>query len=216
MPTNISVATIDSSDTLTDNINITAHVIIEKNLAVNGANALMYNLNVDGSLATDTILGRASDEVTIADNLKVTGNTVLDGNLDIGFNLTCGDIIANGIYGTAAIQIQSNINTAISNYNPFWAAGRVNGTNLSILKSNGKYGFTVTRPSGFPNGVYGISFNTPAPDANYIINLTQIASGNIKVWDHPTLVVSTSSFYIVTYNTSWQATIFDFWFSVFV
>jgi hypothetical protein len=170
IPTNLSVATIDSSDTLTDNIFISAHVIIDKNFAVHGASAIMSgNLSVDGQLATDSIRGRVANEVTIADNLKVTGTTVLDGNLDVGFNLTCGDIIANGIYGTAATQIQSNINTAISNYSPFWAAGRV-AANGTIAIKKGRVDFSCARTAA---GNYLITFAQPHPEgANYVIQLS--------------------------------------------
>jgi len=177
------------------------------------------NLVAGNVVSTNTVVGNGANEVTVADNLKVTGTTVLNGNLEVGFNLTCGDIIANGIYGTAATQIQSNINTAISNYNPFWVAGRIDDTDLSILKSNGKYGFTVTRPSGFPTGVFQITFDTPAPDANYVISLTQIGSGNIKVWDYTSQFngyPATTHFYVVTYNTSWSLRDWQFYFSVFV
>ena len=156
--------------------------------------------------------------MTISRSRVIQRSTV---TFHVGFNLTCGDITATAIYGTAATQIQSNINTAISNYNPFWVSGRVRGSNLSILKSNGKYGFTVTRPPGaeFATGVYKITFNTPAPDANYVISLAQIGSGNIKVWDYNSAFngfPATRHFYVVTYNSSWALTNWNFYFSVYV
>jgi hypothetical protein len=113
------------------------------------------------------------------------------------------------------------INGSLINYNPFWVSGRVAGSNLAILKSNGEYGFTVSRPAGaeFATGVYKITFNTPAPDANYVISLAQIGSGNIKVWDYNSAFdgrPAATHFYVVTYNTSWVLTNWNFYFSVFV
>jgi hypothetical protein len=135
---------------------------------------------------TNNIQANGASQVTVNDNLVVTGNLTVNGSL--------------------------------INYNPFWVSGRVNGTNLSILKSNGRYGFTVTRHPDFPAGVYRITFDTPAPDANYVISLAQIANGNIKVWES-TLYggppISTR-FHVVTYNTSWVLANYDFYFSVFV
>ena len=161
IPTNITVSSIDG-DALTDNVNITAHIIIEKNLSVNGTTANMAgNLNVDGELATNSIIGNGANAVTVNDNLNVTGN------LDVGFNLTCGDITATAIYGTAATQIQSNINTAISNYNPFWVAGKVD-PNANVLVSKGKVGFTVTRTA---TGNYRLISLLPTRMA-YITSLT--------------------------------------------
>ena len=112
-----------------------------------------------------------ADEVTIGDNLKVTGNTVLEGNLDVGFNLTCGDLIANGIYGTAATQIQNAINSAIvTANNPFWVAGIVDGTNMNIIATKGQVSFTVSRLTNYPTGVYKITYDQPHPDgANHIV-----------------------------------------------
>jgi hypothetical protein len=126
--------------------------------------------------------------------LDVTGNTTIDGNLNVGFNLTCGDITATAIYGTAATQIQSNINTAISNYNPFWVPGKVD-PNANVLVSKGKVGFTVTRTA---TGNYRVDFATAHPNGtNYVIN---IASDAANYW----LDVSstTSSSFLVALRAS--------------
>jgi hypothetical protein len=194
---------------------------IEGDLFLTGNVHSLGTISSGNAVATNSIIANGASQVTVNDHLKVTGNTTLDGNLTVGFNLNCGDITATAIYGQAALQIQSNINTAISNYNPFWVSGRVSGSNLSIQKSNGKYGFTVSRPAGaeFATGVYKITFNTPAPDANYVISLAQIGSGNIKVWDYNSAFdgrPATTHFHVVTYNTSWALTNWNFYFSIFV
>ena len=129
------------------------------------------NLVAGNVVSTNTVVGNGANEVTIGDNLKVTGNTVLEGNLDVGFNLTCGDIIANGIYGTAATQIQNAINSAIvTANNPFWVAGIVDGTNMNIIATKGQVSFTVSRLTNYPVGVYKITYDQPHPDgANHIV-----------------------------------------------
>ena len=43
---------------------------------------------------------------------------------------------------------------------PFWVAGKVDGQNLSTISTNGRYGFTVARASGYAVGVYYISFGS--------------------------------------------------------
>ena len=87
-----------------------------------------------------------------------------------------------------------------SNSKPFWVAGKVNGTNLSTISTMGRYGFTVSRAATFAAGVYYIDFNTDSSNANYIISLTNEASGWCKVWDvnRPTV----AGFYVVSYNSS--------------
>jgi hypothetical protein len=142
-------------------------------------------------------------------------------NIDSVFasgSIACNGIVTNGLVSNGNINI---IGGDLIGYNPFWVSGRVSGSNLSIQKSNGKYGFTVSRPAGaeFATGVYKITFNTPAPDANYVISLAQIGSGNIKVWDYNSAFdgrPTTTHFHVVTYNTSWVLTNWNFYFSVFV
>jgi hypothetical protein len=148
----------------------------------------------------DTIGDVVVGDAVLTDNIRANGENAVT----IGDNLVVtGNLTVNG---------------SLINYNPFWVSGRVNGTNLSILKSNGKYGFTVTRHPDFPAGVYRITFDTPAPDANYVISLAQFGNGNIKVWE-ATLYggpPTTTRFHAVTYNTSWVLANFDFYFSIFV
>ena len=88
--------------------------------------------------------------------------------------------------------------------------------NATVASSIGRVGYTVTRHPDHPTGVYQITFNTPAPNNNYVITLTQLGSGNIKLWDStfysgpPTA----ARFYVVTYNSSWSLTNWSFHFSV--
>jgi hypothetical protein len=164
---------------------LNGNTYVTDNLYVSGECHASQYLRSNTGVATNTIIGNGANEITIADNLVVTGDLTVQGSI---------------------------------NYNPFWVSSRVNGSTLQVLKSNGKYGFTVTRPADFPTGVYGIAFDTPAPDANYVISLAQIGNGNIKVWE-ATLYggpPTTTRFHVVTYNTSWQLVNYEFYFSVFV
>jgi hypothetical protein len=57
--------------------------------------------------------------------------------------------------------------------NPFWIAGKVNGSTLQKLTSKGRYDFDIVRVPGNATGVYEISFSTAHPDGdNYVIFLT--------------------------------------------
>ena len=85
--------------------------------------------------------------------------------------MNCGDITASAIYGQAATQIQNAINAAIvTANNPYWVAGMVDGNNLNILATKGQVGFTVSRITNYPTGVYKITYNQAHPDgANHVV-----------------------------------------------
>ena len=139
---------------------------------------------------------------------------MLEGNLDVGFNLTCGDIIANGIYGTAATQIQNAINSAIvTANNPLFCAGRVDGATSSPVSSIGSVGYTVARASGQTQGVWQIVFNSPAPNNDYVITLTNMNFGNTYLWDQQPPTVN--GFTVVVVNNLWNLRDAPFHFTVF-
>jgi hypothetical protein len=124
---------------------------------------------------------------------------------------------------TAVDPLYKNLNLQTGAYelkvrSPFWCAGRVNGATLATVASIGRVGYTVSRPDGFPVGVYEIRFASPAPNNNYVISLTQQGNGNIKIWD-ATLYdgpPTAARFNVVCYNTNWQVADFIFHFSVVV
>ena len=93
-------------------------------------------------------------------------------------------------------NVTVNGTISASNSNPFWIAGKVDGASLSILSSSGRYGFTVTRATGYASGIFYISFgNNPYKDANYAINVT--AQGFSKIWE--SIIPTTTGFYVLTY-----------------
>jgi len=56
--------------------------------------------------------------------------------------------------------------------NPFWVAGRVNGSTVTKMSTKGKHDYTVTRVS---TGLFWISWTDPHPDGT---NFTAFFSGN--------------------------------------
>jgi hypothetical protein len=192
------------------------------------SNVLTLGLNTT-ALSNDFALKFTPVDPLIEDYNVLTNQRTL--KIDPLGTMTVNEVETNTVRANGASQVSVDadlvvygnltINGSLINYNPFWVSGRVAGSNLAILKSNGEYGFTVSRPAGaeFATGVYKITFNTPAPDANYVISLAQIGSGNIKVWDYNSAFdgrPAATHFHVVTYNTSWALTNWNFYFSVFV
>ena len=89
-----------------------------------------------------------------------------------------------------------------SKYKPCWVAGKVDGTNLTTLSANGKYVFSVTRPSEYAAaGVYYIHVGSnPYKDAHYIINVSNQASLYCKLWKSS--IPPDNGIYIVCYTNA--------------
>lgn len=81
------------------------------------------------------------------------------------YDLQCGDLTANAIYGGAIFQIQN----AIAAHTPYFAAGRI-ASSGSALSSKGSVSFTSTQTA---TGQYTITFASAHPDgADYVVQLT--------------------------------------------
>jgi hypothetical protein len=91
------------------------------------------------------IRASTADQVTVNDSVIITGNLTVEGTF------------------------------YAENSNPFWAAGRFNGTSLFKKDSAGRSDFNVERVSGFAAGVYRISFNSHPKGGDYITNATASA-----------------------------------------
>ena len=78
----------------------------------------------------------------------------------------------------------------------------------------GRKGFSITRAATYAAGVYYIDFDTDYLNANYIVSLTNEASGFCKVWDgvRPTA----AGFHVVTASTTNVLMDSIFHFTVFV
>jgi hypothetical protein len=96
-------------------------------------------------MAADSIRATTAEEITVEDNMIITGNLTVQGTM------------------------------FAENSNPFWAAGRFSGGTLNKIVSSGIYDFNVERVAGFAAGVYRLSFNAHPRGANYITNATASA-----------------------------------------
>ena len=69
------------------------------------------------------------------------------------------------------LVVEGTLSATNISYNPWWVAGKVDGTTLTILKNKGRYPFTVSRPTGYTTGIFNIEWTgNPHPDGiNYII-----------------------------------------------
>ena len=140
------------------------------------ANNNNVELSVDLSAITTAIAGKQD---TIAGTFTPTLSTFTT-PVTVNFDLQCADLTANSIYGGAAAQIQTIVNTAITNAYPFWIAGRV-WYNGAVLLSQGRSGFTVSHTVG---GIYDITFTSSHPrGGNYVITLAHENNNN---WDAQT------------------------------
>ena len=117
----------------------------------------------------DTIYGKTTDTITVANNLHV------DGTIS---------------YGTLT--------------SPFWAAGQVDGTDVSVSARKGRSVFTITRPAGRPTGIWKVAFTDPHPDgADYVVLLTvQLFNCTAKVWEFSNFAPTADGFHVVILNTS--------------
>ncbi len=69
---------------------------------------------------------------------------------------------------------------AITTSNPFWVAGRINGTDVTVLTSKGRHGFTVTRSQ---TGFFRVSWTTPHPDGDNFIVVCQGEGVGGNTWN---------------------------------
>jgi hypothetical protein len=94
-------------------------------------------------LMTDTIRGQTAEFINIDDNVVITGSLTVNGYLETG---------------------------ATVDRNPFWVAGKVNGSNGAIITNKGRVGFSVGKSA---TGFYVITMDYPHPDGSeYIIHTT--------------------------------------------
>jgi hypothetical protein len=133
------------------------------------------------ALKADIIQGLSTTTLRIEDNMIIAGNLTVN-----------GAIIASSL-------------------NPFWCAGKVNGTNGAVITTKGRVGFTVNRQQV---GTFLISMNTAHPDgANYIINTTaQTYHSWVRTGD--TYDPTSQNFTIIVINSSNVPSDITFFFTV--
>ena len=155
---------------------------------VNGTlNANSSNLqNIRGVNAVfakdNTGIGLHTFDATLALEIQDNANLIAHQNLDVRGNITCSGTITS----------------------LFFVAGKIDMTDLSILTSKGRVGFSVSRPSGQSIGIKKLQFDEdhPGGNADYLITTTNQNTGHIQVWESPSPRVS--DFHVVVFNTGNQ------------
>jgi hypothetical protein len=139
-------------------------------------------------------------EVTCDGNMTVNGRiacggvNVGNGSVVVPSNLTVGGVSFASLQFTAVEPLRKVINlqtgavelrvdTAQLGGNPIFCGGRVNGATATQLSSIGQVGYTVSRPSGQAIGIWTITFNSPAVNNNYVVQLTNMNFGASYLWD---------------------------------
>ena len=103
------------------------------------------------------------------------------GGLDVGGEVRTDTIRARDVNGTTSVSklaVTGSLTVggaSVQGGSPFFCAGRVDGA-ATAISSVGRVGYTVSRPSGFPTGVYRIQFDSPAPSNDYVISLHVVTS----------------------------------------
>ena len=175
-------------------------------------------LTATNEVASNSFRASTANAVTCADNLAVTGSLTVS-----GFNVL--DAISNA---EPAFSVESplvktyDINTGVTTLglettglggiNPIFCGGRVDGATASPLSSVGRVGYTVSRPSGQGTGVWTITFDSPAPNNDYPVNLTVMLFGSCYMWDQ--LPPTVNGFTVVAVNNTWQLRNAPFHFSI--
>jgi hypothetical protein len=67
--------------------------------------------------------------------------------------------------------------------NPVFCGGRVDGATASAVSSIGRVGYTVSRPTGQAQGIWTITFDSPAATNDYAVQLVNMNFGNAYLWD---------------------------------
>jgi hypothetical protein len=96
--------------------------------------------------------------------------------------------------------------------NPVFCGGRVDGTTSSAVSSIGRVGYTVSRPSGQAQGIWTITFDSPAATNDYTVQLVNMNFGNSYLWDQ--MPPTVQGFTVVVVNNLWSLRNAPFHFTV--
>ena len=144
-------------------------------------------VTIGGSLSVDTVCLSCNASSTFSGNITVGSTAILKANqIRInGSNANDGVIIQNvdgteiaKFHNTTAVRLNGDatilgnlsISGSLSGYSPFWAAGEIDGSIAgavpTVVTRKGDYGsqITCTRASGYPIGVFVVSWTTAHSD----------------------------------------------------
>jgi hypothetical protein len=142
---------------------------------VAGALAVTDDLTTTGTTRCDTFKGRVANQVTCQDNLTVEGLLVCQDGLAVVQGVTAQSIFCQG-----NLSVLGNV----TGWSPFWVAGLVNGTTVSVeYTSPGTRAFTIFRASGKPTGIFDITMPAHPSGASYVVQLTSYQNGQVRVWE---------------------------------
>jgi hypothetical protein len=155
----------------------------------------------------DTNVNRLS-----VDNLSVGGVDIMQGfaNVEPAFSVE------------APLEKDFNLATGITTLrvdttglggNPVFCGGRIDGATATQVSSIGRVGYTVSRPSGQATGIWTVTFNSPAANINYSVQLTNMHFGTIYLWDQ--MPPTAQGFTVVCVNNTWNLRNATFHFTVF-
>ena len=190
------------------------------------------SLTVSGQLTAASLSGGASTQITNEINTAVsTKQDTLSAHGGSGNNVLNSAIPAGklaNIFGSSPINVSAiyapgtadhgNLQVSIdsNSLNPFWVAGKVQGSNVTKLADKGRVGFTVQRSPTHNAGVFNITFNQAHPDGDgYVISVTSEMQHD-KVWENNTYAPDANGFSVVIYNQTNALVNADFYFSVLV
>jgi hypothetical protein len=100
----------------------------------------------------------------------------------------------------------------VDGWNPVFCGGRVDGATATQVSSIGRVGYTVSRPSGQAQGLWTITFDSPAANNSYAVQLTNMNFGTIYLWDQ--MPPTVQRFTLVVVNNLWQLRNAPFHFTV--
>jgi hypothetical protein len=110
-------------------------------------------------------------------------------------------------FGTS--QFEMRLDTG--SLNPFWSAGKVEGSNLGIRSTAGRVPFTLSRGGGEPAGRFRIAFAQPHPAGTHYTILTTLETTNLG-WTLVITETDTDFFRVEIFSDdgSWVNAIFHF------
>ena len=150
--------------------------------------------------------GTQNISISVSPNLSVESLTV--GGTNVANALDARELAFTAVaplrkvvnLQTGALELR--VDELGSGGNPIFCGGRVDGATASPLSSVGRVGYTVSRPSGQGTGVWTVTFDSPAPNNDYVVNLSVMLFGSCYMWD--ALPPTVNGFTAVVVNNFWQ------------
>jgi hypothetical protein len=182
-----------------------------------------FAARVDGKLRTSDHLEAAAklrtDTITPFSD-SVAGIVRVEGvALTVEGEIRADTIRARNVNGTTTVSklaVTGSLTVggaSVVGGNPIFCGGRVDGATATQVSSIGRVGYTVSWPSGQATGIWTVTFNSPATNNDYVVQLTNMNSGTSYLWDQ--LPPTAQGFTVVVVNNTWNLRKAPFHFTVF-